>query len=244
MRISSIGFILAICCSSCASVYIASLRNVPLLTQHGEFQGTMSFGNGLNANAAFALTNHIGIMAGALYANNKYQPFDNTYRIHRSGEAGLGYFGFKNQYSYEVYAGYGGGKGYAQDSTFGFFLANNTQHIFKGTYNKAFVQPTFAFRLKRFQFIVTSRVTRVDFTRLDLSVNNNIARNLPGRRFYFIEPSFTSKFFIKEAATSMFAFAQVGFNVAEQPELFVISLQYWLWYQVIAVGCSPIGGRF
>jgi hypothetical protein len=209
---------------------------VPLLTEQGEFQASASYGNGMNVNAAFALTNHIGITGGALYANNKLQRYDNTYRTHQSAEGALGYFGKKKQFSYEVYVGYGGGKGYAQDSTFGFFFFNNTQDVFQGTYRKGFIQPTFAFNLKRFQFAYTTRVTGVDFSRLGISVNSAGQKALPRRRFYFFEPSVTAKYFIKAARASIYTFAQVGFNVTEQPGENEANVRYSLLHYNLGFG--------
>ncbi|MEO8472112.1 MAG: hypothetical protein ABI477_07960 [Chryseolinea sp.] len=203
-------------CCSCASVYIPTLRNVPLMSSQGEFQATGSIGNGMNASSAYAITNHIGIMGDVMYANDKWRRYhDNTYRIHQSAEAGLGYFGHKNQFSYELYAGYGGGKGHSHDLLFGFWFFDNTLRVASGSYQKFFVQPTFGFRLKRVQMAVTSRVTSVDFDRLLIIENERIVDN-PRRRFYVFEPSFTAKFIIKERRATFYGFTQAGFNSTVQ----------------------------
>src|SRR6187401_1730782 len=94
------AFLLLLCCCSCASVYVSSLRNTPLMTRRGEFQGSASFGNGANVNAAYALTDHLGITVGGMYANNRAQNVNNTYRRHQSAEVALGYFGHNNKISY------------------------------------------------------------------------------------------------------------------------------------------------
>src|SRR6187551_2337901 len=96
------GLLLPLCCSSCASVYVSSLRNAPLMTGKGEFQSSASFGNGANVNAAYALMDHLGITVGGMYANNRAQNVNNTYRRHQSAEVALGYFGHNNKISYET----------------------------------------------------------------------------------------------------------------------------------------------
>src|SRR5688572_21847076 len=80
------GVLFLLCCCSCASVYVPSVRNVPLMTGKGEFQGSASFGNGANLNTAYALTDHVGITVGGMYANNRAQRVNNTYRRHKSTE--------------------------------------------------------------------------------------------------------------------------------------------------------------
>ena len=217
MRIAVIQLLVTVCCSSCASVYISSLRNVPLLEKQGEFQGNASFGNGMNANAAFALTNHIGIAAGGLYADNRYQRYNNTYRIHKAAEIGLGYFKHTDQISFEVYSGFGVGSGYAQDSTFGWFLFNNSQLIAEGRYQKYYLQPTFAFNRTRIQMAITMRFTYLEFH--DITITNNAdPLQVSQKTFLMIEPSFTAKFFILQRIPSIFIFTQAGFNFADQKD--------------------------
>jgi len=159
---------LIVLCTSCESVYIPSVRNAPLLSRSREFQLSASAGNGMNLNTAYAVTNHIGLIGNAMYANDKWQ-YANSYRIHQSADAGLGYFGSKERISYELYAGAGKGKGYARDISSGFLFLFNSEKISSGSYRKIFMQPTIAFRIKRFQMAVTARVSRLDFRRLTIT---------------------------------------------------------------------------
>jgi hypothetical protein len=214
-----VGLLLLLCCCSCASVYVSSLRNAPLMTGKGEFQGSASFGNGSNLNAAYALTDHVGITAGGMYANNRAQRVNNTYRRHKSTELALGYFGHTSRISYETFVGYGTGRGYAQDSVFGLFFFPNTQQTAEGGYNKYFIQPTFAFRPKRFFLAVTVRVTYSEFRDLMVMTDNLNPSIFPNKHSYVFEPSFTAKYFLTEKPKSMFVFAQVGFNVANSDDI-------------------------
>ena len=211
-----IGLLICLCCSSCASVYVSSLRNAPLLTKKGEFQGSASYGRGANVNVAYALTNHIGITAGGLYSNNRHLNWNNTYRKHQSAEIALGYFDNKRRISYETYAGYGGGHGYAQDSIFGLFIFANTQQTAEGTYHRFFIQPSFAFKRSRLLMAITARVSYVEFKEIVVMTDNANPVILRNRGSYIFEPSFTAKFFVSKKSTSMYVFAQAGFNMSDQ----------------------------
>jgi hypothetical protein len=209
---------LLICCCSCASVYVSSVRNVPLMMGRGEFQGSASFGNGANLNVAYALTEHVGITAGGPYANNRAQNFDNTYRRHQSAEMGLGYFGHTEKISYELFAGYGAGKGFAQDSLWGFIFFANTQLTAEASYNKYFIQPTLAFRPKHFVLAITMRFTYLQFKDISVMTDNRSPSILQSKYSFVFEPCFTAKYFITQKPKSMFVFAQAGFNLADQTD--------------------------
>lgn len=214
----AIVLLISLCCSSCASVYVSSVRNTPLLTKKGEFQGSASFGNGANLNAAYALTNHIGITAGGMYSNNSLVNWKNTYRKHQSAEVALGYFTNKDRISFETYIGYGGGHGYAQDSLFGLFIFSNTQQTAEGTYHRYFIQPTFAFSPSRVLFALTMRISYIEFKDLLVMRDNANPLYLRNRASYVLEPSFTTKFFVSRRPTSLYVFAQAGFNITEQSD--------------------------
>jgi hypothetical protein len=230
------GLLLLLCCSSCASVYVSSLRNAPLMTGKGEFQSSASFGNGANINAAYALTDHVGITAGGMYANNRAQNLNNTYRRHQSAEVALGYFGHNNKISYETFVGYGAGRGYAQDSVFGFFFFANSQRTAEGGYHKYFIQPTFAFRPKRFVLAVTMRITYVEFKDLRVMTDNGNPSVFRNKYSYVFEPCFTAKYFLTKKPTSMFVFAQVGFNAADQAEDVDFNLPFFMPHYNLGIG--------
>ena len=229
-------FSLLLCCCSCASVYVSSVRNAPLMTGRGEFQGSASFGNGANVNAAYALTDHLGITAGGMYANNRAQNLNNTYRRHQSAEVALGYFAHNNKISYETFVGYGAGRGYAQDSVFGFFFFANTQRTSEAGYHKYFIQPTFAFRPKRFLLAVTLRITYVEFKDIRVMTDNGNPSVLQNKYSYVFEPCFTAKYFLTEKSKSMFVFAQAGFNVADQTEDVDFNLPFFMPHYNLGIG--------
>src|SRR5687767_1839211 len=70
--------LVALIFSACAPVYVPNSRNSPMFTKAGEFQGSIQFGNGIDAQGAVSVTNHIGLMGNFSYANNKSpDPDDN-----------------------------------------------------------------------------------------------------------------------------------------------------------------------
>lgn len=215
-RHTIMGLVISLCCSSCASVYVSSLRNTPLFERKGEFQGSASFGNGANVNVAYALTNHIGITAGGMYSNNSVINWKNTFRKHQSAEVALGYFTSQDKVSFETYVGYGGGHGYAQDSVFGLFFFANTQQTAEGSYHRYFIQPTLGFRPSRVVMAITMRFSYVEFEDLKVMTDNVNPLFLRNKGSFVFEPCFTTKFFVTRRPTSMYVFGQVGFNVADQ----------------------------
>jgi len=82
------------------------------------------------------LPDHIGVMANYLYAN--YDERDSE-RTHQTGEIALGYYRtFNERWRFEVFSGYGLGKGHAFDSSS--FLCFRTAREAAGKYQKIFIQ--------------------------------------------------------------------------------------------------------
>ncbi len=97
--------------SACTSVYLPNVPDSPMLTKAGEFHaaGHISLKGNISVNTAFAISDHIGIIAsGSTIDNNKlHKEFEQNLL-----EAGAGYFStFKSDKTriLEVYGGYGKG---------------------------------------------------------------------------------------------------------------------------------------
>jgi hypothetical protein len=116
-------FVLLLVASSCAPVYVPNVRNSPLFSKAGEFQGSVQFGNGLDLQGAVSVTNHIGVMANYSFAErnkNNYDPDDELgYHYHKFLEGGLGYYENQGNWCYEIFAGYGKGEVLVMMSTNG-----------------------------------------------------------------------------------------------------------------------------
>lgn len=201
-------------CGGCASVYVPSIRNVPLFIKRGQVHVQTSIGNGINANAAYALTNHIAISAGGLYANNKLL-LKSKWRVHQSAEAALGLYGTKNQFSFEFFGGYGVGKGHGEEIISGWIFCCSYREQAKAEYQKYFIQPSMGFMHKRIQFIGSFRLSRVDFQNVEIGPIGGFIDNISRKKILYLEPSASIRYFPVRVYPPLFVFAQVGFNVVE-----------------------------
>jgi hypothetical protein len=150
--------------SSCTPVYIPNSRSSPMFCKGGEFQGSGSLGNGLEAQTALSITNHLGILANFIYLDrNTHNENSNTiddYLKHKFFEGGIGYFENQDKMFFEIFAGYGRGQGSSKDS---YFFASITD-ISTGKYERYFIQPAFGFNKKIMHVSFVPRFALVDFT--------------------------------------------------------------------------------
>jgi len=137
-------FSIALFCS-CSSVYVPNVPNTPMLSTKGEFSGGAHVslkGNG-NFNGAYAVSNHIGILASGAYM--QYDRRRKDFK-HKLVEAGGGYFttfGPDNNRILEIYAGLGSGRtdrtyrGYESDV----LVTTEVQQV---NYSKTFLQVNYS----------------------------------------------------------------------------------------------------
>lgn len=101
----------AVLLGSCAPMYIPNTVNTPLLAHEGELQLAIYGGTaGFDPQVAYAVTNHIGVMANGSFQfeENDSSDYSNT---HTFFEGGIGYYGYLSErIRFEIYGGYGGGK--------------------------------------------------------------------------------------------------------------------------------------
>lgn len=78
--------------SACAPVYIPSARHTHFMGKKGELHASsvLTSTNGGDIQAAYAVSEHIGINAATSFGNNDEQSSD--YHKHRYGEIGMTYF--------------------------------------------------------------------------------------------------------------------------------------------------------
>jgi hypothetical protein len=195
--------------SSCAPVYIPTKNNVPLFSGKGEFQGFAGVGLGLNVQTAYAISDHIGIAANYLHSNNSEGGSGSTtMREHQAGEIAIGYY--KNLKSdpdlcFEVFTGYGRGKGKAID-TDGLFTVDL---LATGRYQKFFVQPAIGTNKNRFNWSVSLKCSIVDFTSIKVVNNDEEVMNTTAPKL-FLAPAFTCAYRIWPKNLS--ATLQTGIN--------------------------------
>lgn len=207
----SIGIVfvlLSLATFSCAPVYIPNVHNAPLFRGAGEFQTSISFGEGLDAQGAVSITNHIGIMGNYNYVSrNTSDTNDEDYVRHKFWEAGLGYYENADKMSYEIFGGYGRGEGtsYGSYSWFGPTELNAT-----GTYQRFFIQPSIGSNDNIFNWIVSTRISLVDFEKFTY---DNVVASYDNPVLFF-EPAFTGRIhFGKSPIYSQF---QTGFSFTTQ----------------------------
>lgn len=193
---------------SCAPVYVPNARNAPLFRGAGEFQTSINFSEGIDGQAAVSVTDHIGILGNYNYVNrNTSDVNDQDYVRHNFWEAGVGYYENSEKMSYEIFGGYGRGEGtsYGTYSWFGPTELNAT-----GTYQRFFIQPSIGSNNKIFNWIVSPRISLVDFEKF--TYDNQIATyNNP---VIFFEPAFTARLNFGESP--IYSQFQTGFSFTTQ----------------------------
>lgn len=203
---------LVILIASCAPVYVPNARNAPLFTKGGEFQGSIQFGNGIDAQGAVSVSNHIGLMGNFSYADNKSpdpNDFDDYHR-HKFFEGGIGYFENEGKWCYEVFAGYGKGEGSSYD-TYSFWDSNNGDPVMAtGKFERFFIQPAFGLNKKVMHVAFVPRISLVDFKEFtsDDAVAPYVAND---DAKLFIEPAVIGR--VNLMNNHMFFTFQAGFSV-------------------------------
>lgn len=176
----------------CAPVYVPTVINQPLFAEKGDFRASLHGGiSGWDLQSAYALTDHIGIMAQGSFENYNSDESDN-YHHHAFGEVGGGYFKTMGPFGrLEAYGGAGIGKinvlngsGYLEDYS-------------DAILGKVFIQPGIGISSDYVDLSFASRFVWADI--LDESVHHN--------RFFY-EPAITGKVGYKNVKGVL----QVGFS--------------------------------
>lgn len=195
LRLTSVCFgllLLAFFQFGCAPVYVPTVINQPLFKEKGDFKAALHGGiSGWDLQSAYALTDHIGIMAQGSIENYNSEENDN-YHHHLFGEVGGGYFKTIGPFGrFETYAGAGLGKinvlngsGYLEDYS-------------DAILGKVFIQPGIGIASDYVDLSFATRFVWTDI--LDESIHRN--------RFFF-EPAITGKVGYKKVKGVL----QVGFS--------------------------------
>lgn len=177
---------------SCAPVYVPTVINQPLFTGKGDFKASLHGGiSGWDLQSAYALTDHIGVMAMGSFEDFKSDENDD-YHKHLFGEVGGGYFNTLGPFGrLEVYGGGGIGKINVQNGSG--YLEDYSNAIL----GKVFIQPGIGISSDYVDLSFASRFVWADI--LDESVHHN--------RFFY-EPAITGKVGYKKVKGVL----QVGFS--------------------------------
>lgn len=170
--------LLIVAATGCAPVYIPNTAHTPMLREQGEVQvGGFATSNGLDAQAAVALTDRLGVVGGYSFSGEPSvdcpdldcpnAPSD--YRRHEFAEVGVGYTERSDDHlGLEFFAGYGRGKAKAVD-TYYFFPFGEEEVLAEGRYNRYYAQPGVFYDDDWLQLSLTGRVSAVRFYELQSS---------------------------------------------------------------------------
>ena len=177
--------------AGCAPVYVPNVRNAPLLTKAGEFQGTVMYGTSeLDLQTAVAVTNNIALMGNYSYGSrNTDSANQNNYHKHQFYEGAIGFFKNDKDFCFEVFLGYGKGEASSYGNYYVFSTSN--LELAKGKYNRIFFQPSFGLNKKIVNVAFSPRVSWVDFTEFT-SLSTTKKLDLSPKVFF--EPAVTARF--------------------------------------------------
>jgi len=206
-------FLLIAAISGCVPVYVPQRHNVPMHSEKKEFQGSVCILQGLNFQAAYSITNHLGLTCNYLYADNKGKDTE-EYRTQNAGEFGFGYFNhFKKDWWVEMYAGYGAGN--ATAFGYDYFLFTGDEYSVSGKYQKIYFQPSIGFQGDELISNLSIKCSMIDFTRLKFLVDG-VEETLSVQPKLFISPAATIR--IPILGEYLFGTVQVGLNIATGSE--------------------------
>lgn len=198
MRIILLGLLVA----SCSPLYIPNTRNAPLFREQGEAQvGGYINSGGLEAQGAYAVTDHIGAIGSFAYGASQKSNPDYT-RKNMYGEVGLGLYDLSRSFRYELYAGYGFGEGTSYDQYY-FFNSQfgNQTLVSTGKMNKIFLQPTIGTNNLNGNIYFTPRVAWVDYSEF---THDGYTVKPDEKPVIFLEPALTGKFRLKGNIHALF----------------------------------------
>jgi hypothetical protein len=199
---------------SCAPAYVPNTINTPLLSNKGEIQAGLNYGlSGFDPQAAYALTDHIGLMINGSFRNNTSDSSD-SYHRHAFVEGGGGYYTrIGGAGRFEVYGGYGYSRLQAYfDGDIWIKYANVYSH-------RLFLQPAVGFTTKVFDLSFASRVVLVSMHQEDVQEN-----------VFLFEPALTLKLgykYVKGVVQFGLSFpnSSVSVDFGYQPIMFSIGVQ-------------------
>jgi hypothetical protein len=190
--------IVLIACS-CSPAYVPNLRNAPMFTKGGEFQGSVQMLNGVDLHTAVSVSNHIAFMAnGSLGSRGDYNEKQNYHR-HKLLEGGAGYYVNRGRWGFQLFAGYGKGEA---EGMMEIFTSGDAPTIAK--FDRYFIQPAFGFYRKSITMAVVGRVSVLDFYQYQ---DQSTSLRYDKRSVGFFEPAFIFQYYFDH---NFFITSQVG----------------------------------
>lgn len=199
-------FSVALLWSSCSSVYMPNVPNTPMLSEKGELSAGVHISPKGNAsiNAAYAVSNHFGVLFSGSYMKNERTSKDFRHKLVEVGGGYIDTFGPDNHQIIEIYAGYGGG---SADRNFREFddhnvLTSNVQE--EVSFTKTFIQVNYSSKKNSYLKLFGNRYAlnygtaiRISHVGMDTFLINNIGQ--PKEDNIFIEPVFFTRMRLSDA---------------------------------------------
>lgn len=203
--------------TACNVAYIPNRHNVPLMQEQGDASVSIST---TNLQTAYAFSDQLALMGNLYFRENRWENAVDSgltvasydYQANRFlGEAGLGYYKDLGEGAvFELYAG--GGIGNLAFKTIDPNPLNDRNYHAK--MSKAFLQPNIGFKSEYIDFVLSTRLSLVNFSDVDTtnysiaSLTNDNLIGLDQQPFVFLEPALTLRFgyrFIKAYAQAIVA---------------------------------------
>ncbi len=169
---------LFLCCGCSHYYYASNQQTISLFKKKKDFiasagVGTHSEGSSVEAQAAYAVGNHLAVATNFMYVKENHKN-KNAAQAHYL-EGSVGHFSsIYDKYIFEVYAGIGTGTQKHEYWTIPFVFTNDTAK-YEGTselhFNKFFVQPSLGYSWGNVDIAVSGRLSYISFDK----VTNNIA---------------------------------------------------------------------
>ncbi|MDX5347827.1 MAG: hypothetical protein LPK19_11330 [Hymenobacteraceae bacterium] len=191
--------LLLVSAAGCKTMYKPTMQNVPLLSEQGDFKAVV---NTSNVQAAYAVTDKVGVMANGYFRNNKWNAeagstnWDYTNKWF-NGEAAVGYYvPFSDEGRFEVYGGAGYGR-VTYEREFTDQMSEPYYDKFSANNMRFFIQPNIGRSTENFEFAFSTRlvglqfnnVSQTGYTQEELEFEN--LTGLDQSIHAFIEPGIT-----------------------------------------------------
>jgi hypothetical protein len=203
--------VLALALTSCAPLYLPATRNAPLFDEQGEaqFSGYLSSA-GIEAQAAYSLTDNIAITGSYAFASQKKTSNSVEYtRKNNYAEFGLGLYNTTRSLRWEILGGYGFGEGTSSDVYYFFapVFSQGTETVATGKMTRIFLQPSVGTNNRGTNLSFTPKISWVDYSEF---TSGAVTLQPVEDPIIFFEPAGTLKFHL---AGNLFVIGQIGLTL-------------------------------
>lgn len=191
--------------SSCSSIYMPNVPNTPMLSEKGELSAGAHISPKGNAsiNAAYAVSNHFGLLFSGSYMKNEKTSKDFRHKMVEIGGGYIDTFGEDNNQIIEIYAGYGGGSADRNFRTYddNVLISSSKEEV---SFTKKFIQVNYSSKKNSYLKLFGNRYAlnygtaiRISHVGMDTFLIDNIGQDKEDNMF--IEPVFFTRMRLSDA---------------------------------------------